>query len=560
MWLSHLRTGKMPKTGGTRKLLAMTTRPALLASTAIPIVFASAPPSIGWGADSATGFAPNVEAIKASITQRGAMLQTDEMEKRDDDSEAMVCYWDKVDAILGGIDTMRAAGDKYLPKFEGEPQAKYDARKKLTKMTNVYADIVSTLAAKPFEQECKLIADEDRIIPQELIDFCENIDGAGNNLTMFAKTVFRNGVNYAIDWIYVDYSKREANVRSLADAKAAGERAFWSRVRGPNVTRCTSETINGKQTLTFIRFMEPGKPMRYREFERDASTGAISWRLFKKQDKPSTGNALTEYELEDDGTIAIDQIPLVPFITGLRDGKRWFFRPELQDAVDLQIDLYQSESALKYAKTLTGYPMLTGNGVMPSYEADGKTIKPIIAGPSTTLYAPPSAGGSTAGSWSFIEPAATSMKFLADDIKSTQDQLRELGRQPLTAQSGNLTVVTTAVAASKSRSAVAAWALGLKDTLENAFVLTCKFMGIAIEEYDPQVYVFVDFDDVEDNGPIVTALQTMRGAKDISRETYWKEMQRFNVLSPEFDAEAEEKALLKELPGDGEDKNPDEAQ
>jgi hypothetical protein len=52
--------------------------------------------------------------------------------------------------------------------------------------------------------------------------------------------------------------------------------------------------------------------------------------------------------------------------------------------------------------------------------------------------------------------------------------MRDLGRQPLA--SANLTVITTANVSMKAHSAVQKWALLLKDALEQAWVLTCKWL------------------------------------------------------------------------------------
>jgi len=112
--------------------------------------------------------------------------------------------------------------------------------------------------------------------------------------------------------------------------------------------------------------------------------------------------------------------------------------------------------------------------------------------------------------------------------------------------------VTTAVAAGKARSAVSAWALMLKDALENAFVITAKWMGI---EYDPEVNVFTEFDNILEGDVDLTALAQARQNGDLSRETYWLELQRRKVLSPEFNAEIEIQRLLDEIPSDNLDPN-----
>jgi hypothetical protein len=148
------------------------------------------------------------------------------------------------------------------------------------------------------------------------------------------------------------------------------------------------------------------------------------------------------------------------------------------------------------------------------------------------------------------------MEFLQKKNNETKQDLRELGRQPLTAQSGNLTVITTAVAAGKARSAVGAWALQLKDAIENALVITAKWLKK--DDYDPEINVYTDFDNFADGGADLAELGSARRAGDLSQETYWYELRRRKVLSPEFNAEKEREKLLEEIPGDGDLENPDD--
>jgi len=475
----------------------------------------------------------------------GASVDGDEMLKRSPDSAAMLDYWDQTDTIVDGVGAMRKAGEKYFPKFVDEDDKEYKFRLKYTKFTNIYRDTVEGLASKPFEEEISLVTGDTATIPQAITDFIEDVDGSGNNLTVFGSGTFFNGVNSAIDWIFVDYPTVDpARVRSVADAKREGIRPFWSRVLGRNVLEARTTMIGSKETLTYMRIFEPGKPDHVRVFERN--NDAVTWKLYAKSDKPASSGK-TMFILESEGNISIGVIPLVPFMTGRRDGRTFRLFPAMQDAADLQIELYQQESALKFVKTLAGYPMLAGNGITPPTDAAGKPIR-LAVGPNRVLYSKPDASGKV-GHWAYVEPSATTMKFLADDIKATGEQLRELGRQPLTAQSGNITVINSAVAAGKAKTAVGAWALGLKDTLENALVLTCMWM--AITDYSPEVNVYTEFDDFLDGNADLTELGAARTRGDLSQETYWVELKRRKVLSPEFDAEKERERLLTELPAEG---------
>lgn len=512
-----------------------------------------------------TGYIPTtVEAVMAAKNGNAnrADIINDVMLRRSPDSAAMLDYWELTDTIVDGIGALRLAGQKYMPKFVDETEPDYQFRLKCTKLTNVYRDTVEGLAAKPFQQEVDLVdgdeSDGNITVPDAIDEFCENVDGSGNNLTIFAGATFFNGINSAIDWIFVDHPPINPNIRNRAEEKAASMRPYWSHVLGRNVLEPRSKMIGGKEVITYVRLLEPGRPDHIRVFERD-DNGIVRWELFEKTDKwRNVEGGQTQFAPVQGeagaGIVTIGIIPLVPFITGRRDGRTFKLFPAMRDAADLQVELYQQESALKWNKQLGAYSMLTGDGVRPQMEADGVTPKKIATGPGRVLYAPTDGNGNS-GSWKFIQPSAEVMKFLADDVKETINQLRELGRQPLTAQSGNLTVITTAVAAGKAKSAVAAWALMLKDALENAMNLTALWMGIT--DYKPKIYVYTEFDEFLD-GKDLDTLDADRDRGDISQQTLWEEKKRRGVYGAEFTAERErerldeeEQALLLKMPNDG---------
>jgi len=473
------------------------------------------------------------------------ITNNDVMLKRAPDIAAMCDYWDKTTSIIDGIDAMRLGGTEFLPCFTMEDQIEYDFRLSLTKMTNVYRDIVESLAAKPFEREV-CIKNDDTVA--EIDAFEDDVDGAGSDLTVFSNAVFFNGINSAIDWIYVDYPVRDPSVTTLEQFKAAGYRPYWSRVLASNMLIVKSKMINSVETLTFVRILEPGsgdEPNHIREFER-LNDGTVTCKVYR--DSGTMNNETkTAYVLDTEVQLSITKIPLVPFITGRRDGRTWRVFPAMQDAADLQVELYQQESGLKFAKTLTAYPMLSASGVTPERDQAGKPI-PVRVGPNRILYAPPTGDGKF-GKWEYIEPSAESLKFLAADIEATIKELRELGRQPLTTSSQNLTKETTQVAAGKAKSAIKQWAIGLQNALEKALQLTIEYMQI---EFEPSVDVYTEFDEFYDDKSL-TSLRADRDKGDLSRWTYWAEMKRRGVYSPDFDPVEEEARLLAATPSDGPD-------
>jgi hypothetical protein len=476
------------------------------------------------------------------------------------DYEAMAPYWKMVATILGGADAMRAAGPAYLPKFANETDADYDFRRKNGKFTNIFRDIVENLAAKPFSKEVTL----GDTTPDRIKTLAEDISGQGDHIHVFAANCFFRGIAYAIDWILIDYTKNVPPNATQADEQRIGARPYWVPVPCGNLLAIYSEMIGGVEVFVHARIKEDTTERdgygektveRVRILNRvvtyDGNGEAISaapatWQVLEKVD--AVGSVAERWIEKGAGLLSIGIIPLVPFITGRRLGHSWRLTPPLKDAAFLQIEHYQQESGLKYAKELTCFPMLAGNGVTPQMGADGKPV-PVPVGPKSVLYAPASSEGRP-GQWTFIEPSAESLKFLADDIKQTEQQLRELGRQPLTAQTGNLTVVTTAFAAQKGNSAIQAWALNLRDALENAMKITAMWLRETVE---PEVLVHDDFDldPNDEKGP--DTLLKMREDGDLSQRTLWAEMRRRNILSPEFDADDEEQAIIDEMPSEPSD-------
>lgn len=171
------------------------------------------------------------------------------------DYSAMVEYWRTVDAILGGAATMRTK--TYLPKFEDEGDNDYARRQKCAPFTNIYEDVGSNLASKPFSRELTL---QDGA-SEEFLTLIEDIDGIGGNLHNFAKNTFRRGIDKAIEWIWVDYTRvdREPGSKplSVADERTLGLRPYWVAVPAERVLAAYSERENGREIFVHVRIAEP---------------------------------------------------------------------------------------------------------------------------------------------------------------------------------------------------------------------------------------------------------------------------------------------------------------
>lgn len=481
------------------------------------------------------------------------------------DHQAMCPYWERVDAILGGRDDVVEAGQKLLPKFANETDDDYKDRLKNAKFTNIFRDIVENLAARPFAQELTV-----ETTNAQLKDLCSDIDGQGNSIHVFGAETFFQGIAMGLDWILVDKPPIKAGA-TIAEERAIGARPYWVHICADDVIAAKSVMFGGQEVLTHVRIEEEAvvkvdewtdkEVERIRVFNRDVTyegnrviaVAPATFEVYEKQIDPVTKRVA--WVSVDAGPVGIGIIPMVPYFVGRREGATYQVLPAMQDAADLQVEHYQAETDLKYASKFSTMPILVGEGVSPPTRTEAfitengtgtrEIPEPIRVGPKTVLFSPTDANGNH-GSWKWMEISAQSLTFLAKQVDHIEMQLRELGRQPLTAQSGNLTVITTAMAASKGNSAVQAWALNLKDALEYALRITDMWLGTTS---NATVQIFTDFGLEMESDKAPDFLLKLREKNEISRKALIREAKRRDFLSPDYDEAADMTEILAEIGG-----------
>lgn len=469
---------------------------------------------------------------------------------RSSDRQAMDAHYRDVSTFLAGPEAVIRATTRYLPMFPRERDEDYRFRLSCAKFTNVFRDLLENLSSKPFARTVDLNEDAKIKWPQ-LDPFMEDVDGRGNHLHVFAGEVFFNAIAYSVDWIMVDKTP-VARGATLAEERAAGARVYWYRIPAPNIEAVYSDIQDGVEIFTHVRVREDivvrdgfgeknVERIRIHERVREGDRwGAAIWTLMERS--ADTG----EWYTIDSGEFGIGFIPLIPVMTGRRIGDTWRFVKTSEDLIHLQKKLYQNETNLEYAKQMAGSPMLSAKDVDPPTVTRKVSINGIeqlveepadvVVGPKTVLY----------GDWHYIQIDSNAIEKLEKSCDRLERQMREIGRQPLTTNSGNLTVVTTMFAAQKGNSAVQAWALGLKDRLELAFKYTALWMNLG-DDVEPEVNVWTDFSIDLESEAAPSALQDAQKRRLISRSAYLDEMKRRNFLRSEYNSEEDAEVIRKEI-------------
>ena len=479
-------------------------------------------------------------------------MATDNPSTQSSDREAMTSYLEMVESITGGLEAMKEAGEKYLPRFEHESLASHGRRIKTARMTNVFADILNSLSMMPFETPVQLTENTS----EPLRDLAENIDEHGSSLSAFSAKLFHNALRDGVTWVLVDYTKEVPKGATIAEEKQAGARPFWAHYRAADVLAVYTERSAGMERVVEARLREVSVERDgFKEVEvervrvlRHEEGSTPTWELWRKSEGGAAGG--NDWEIEEGPeAMDIDVIPLVPITFGQRRGNGWKIEPPLRDAAYLQIELYQQENGLKNIRTFSAYPMLAANGLAQPRTADGEEL-PLVVGPGRVLWGGVGPDGTPTGKWEWLEPAGQSLAFLRQDVADTIKELRELGRQPLTAQSGNLTVITTAVAAKKGSAAIQAWVGLMVNALENCFDMTARWLNI--ENYEVGIMVHEDFDlGIGDDASFKYILEMARDPDPlISRTQATEEARRRGILGarydPDLDSERIDSAIFKQ--------------
>lgn len=427
--------------------------------------------------------------------------------------------------LLGGTTAMRAAETTFLPQHKNEHKDVYTARLASTFLYNGFQETVKAQASKMYQKPIVLGKD----IPPEIATLCDDIDGQGSALTPYMLDVTENGFTDGIAYIFVDMPKVNVGA-TLEDQRAAGIRPYWSLIKANDVKGWRYATINGKTVLTQLRIYEctseADGEFGERHVERVRVLFRGGFRLYEKQ-RDEKGNV--KWVLIDKGTTSWSDITVVPVYvnrTGFFEGS-----PPLTSLAEMNCEHWQSSSEQRYALSFGRFAMLALMGV--------KETKDVTVGPSKVIGLP------SGGDAKYIEPTGAAITSGKEDIEAIEKRMQGAGMELRVENAGSVTATAASIDSNESNAGLKAVAKGIESAINQALAFTA--MMLQIKTGGGHVEVYDEFAEPPPEGD-TSVLQSMRNTRDLSRATFWKEMQRRHVLDDDFDADDEAKLLDAEGP------------
>lgn len=439
----------------------------------------------------------------------------------------MSIMWHKINALLGGTETMRARGEAYLPRHAEEDYDNWQRRLDRSVLTNIYRRTVRSLSGRPFTEEVQL-----QNVPETLMKMSEDVNKMGDNISVFARNVFQDGIAKGHTAILVDFPPQaelneDGSRRTLADQVREGVSPYFCHIRPENIIAAYSEVVGGVEMFTHVRIRENA-------VERDGFDEVSKQRvrvlepgMWQLWELVKGANKKEQWVVIGSGETGLSFIPLVVFYTE-REGCMTS-NPPLMDIANLNIAHWQSSADQRHILTVARFPILASSGVVD--------LGTTVIGPNEHLNTP-----DTQGRFYYVEHSGNAIEAGRKDMLDLEESMVTLAMEPLLRKAGNVTATQRSIDAAEGHSDLQNLAVRFGETLTTAFMMAGMWLEIDWPD-DASVKVFTEFGPTAQESKDIDQLIQMRGNRDISRESFYRELQRRNFLDINFDAATEQRKI-----------------
>lgn len=444
--------------------------------------------------------------------------------------DSMVPSWLRADALLGGTDAMREAGQMYLPQHAEETGDNYADRLNSNVLFNVYDLTLDMLTGKPFSRPVHLNDD----VPDSIRDLKDDIDLQGNNVTTVARELFRIGLAKAFCHLMIEFPRTieydedgEPVRRSVADDLRQKPRPYWKVVYPDSVIFMDSEVVNGQTRLTHVRIQEghferQGFAEKWVEQIRVLEPGVEKvYELRKTQTKRE------EWVVVDEFRTGIDFIPMLTFYTDYAGCGRGV--PPLDDLAHLNIRHWQSNADQINILTVSRFPMLGASGISEKMKNE------LSIGPRTLLVT-----REPNGRYYYVEPTGRSIEAGRKDLDALERQMVSYGAQFLKDQPDRPVASGRILDSAEATSMLRECVVRLENTLQQALAMTARWLR---EEDGGTATVNKEF---ELQTKELSDLISIRASGDLSYEDFMEELKIRGGVSERFDADKNKERIDKE--------------
>lgn len=444
-------------------------------------------------------------------------------------------------ALMQGTKGMRAAGARavgnaaytdWLPREPAETPAAYTARLYRSTLFNAFKKAVKDFTGRVFRRP--IVLGED--VPDLLRAYAENIDLTGRHLNVFGRDMFQDGLVTGINYILVEMPVAAKNAdgspATIAQEQSRKARPYFCLVKAEDLIGFKYELINDVLTLTQARIREtasePDGEFGEKSIEQIRVLTIGGWQIWRQA---TTTDGRGDWAIFSEGSTSLKYIPLVPNYahrTGFMLGE-----PPLEDLADLNVSHWQSSSDQRAILHIARVPILFGAGFADDVQ--------LTVGVNTMVRA-----SDPNARLEFVEHSGAAIGAGQTDLDKLELQMAALGLNLLIPQPGGKTATGEIRDETKENSQLAMMAMALGDALEGAFGIMADYLGLGADK-GGSVTCNTNFGLIAGQGDLQTLLGAVN-ANQISKETFWTELKRRDVLADDFAPDIEKDRLASAPP------------
>jgi hypothetical protein len=443
--------------------------------------------------------------------------------------------WALINAVLGGTETMREAGEDYLPMHSDESMNVYLERLSTNVFFNLTELTLESWVGRPFSDPVKKNDD----MPDDIKEDMENVDLQGNNLDVFCREWFREGIAKAFSHVLIEFPQLQDRInpatgevipRTLADDQAENNRPYWIHIKPENVLSMQTSIIDGVEKTIHVRILEEVVQMNgFAEISipqiRVLEPGFTT--LYQQRKV----NGKIVWIPVDQFLTGLDEVPFVTFYTN-RDGVG-LGKPPLMDLAELNVTHWQSNSDQRMVLTVARFPMLALSG---GNEDETK----LTIGPRKWLFTP-----DPQGRYYFVEHSGKAIEAGSKDLMMLVEMMGNYGAAFLKKRPGRETATARALDSAEGISPLQDITVRFMDAVNLALSFHAAWKGNT--EGGGTVKLSTDFGPESSNQSDFNVLKFTRRLGDISRDAYLKELKRRGTMSDEYDPEEDMDQIEKEV-------------
>jgi hypothetical protein len=450
--------------------------------------------------------------------------------------------WNLIEALMGGTKTMREAKTEFLPQETKEKPDDYTKRLNRSFLTNGYKDTINKATAKPFEK-IATVKFESEDVEARMRPILDNMDGKGTDFNQYAENFYKKMTTWGLAHSHTDFPKPvekkddngEPRDRTSQDDIDDNLRPINRILDTPSVIGWRKESgDNGIPFISEVRIHEV--IFQEKEDEKWVEERIDQIRVLRKDEFEIWQKKKEDKEYIEKPQLGgkISGIDDIPIVTAYADEliDLYVAEPPFLELAWLNLKHWQSDSDQRNGLRFARFNLPFVAGMKPEEMRAGLVFAPNMANGSENENAKAT----------ILEGNGVGLELGNKDIEHIEAQMAIMGWQIMAQRLANVKVNPQMAGEQKGVARIKMWVQAIKKALIDVVILNAEWMNIELTEDDFTLDIFTDFTVGMFGADDFKFVEHARDNGDLTRKTYLEEMQRYDILTEDVDAEEEAKA------------------